>query len=83
MVKPSQNQLSPEKYARLRAEAKAPYKGLRQFLYLGLGLSASIGAGIFFLQFLAGRDSIAILPNLGLQVGVAALMFWLFRREAR
>ena len=44
--------ISPEKYARLKAEAQAPYKGLRKFIYLGLGASGVIGAMIFFLQFL-------------------------------
>ena len=74
--------LSPEKYARLKAEAEAPYKGLRKFMYLGFGASGLIGAFIFFLQLLAGRGSMTVLSNFALQIGVVASMVWLFRRES-
>ncbi len=76
------SKLSPEKYARLKAEAEAPYRGLRRFLYLGLGASAFIGGIIFLLQLLAGKGTVETLPNFALQVGVFALMLWLFRRES-
>ncbi|MEB3310752.1 MAG: DUF3493 domain-containing protein [Snowella sp.] len=82
MTPPSQPKLSPEKYARLKAEAIAPYRGLRKFLYFGLGASALIGGIIFLLQLLAGRGSVETLPNLALQIGVFTLMLWLFRRES-
>ncbi|MEC4807126.1 MAG: DUF3493 domain-containing protein [Jaaginema sp. PMC 1080.18] len=75
--------LSPDKYARLRAEAKAPYRGLRKFIYFGLGASGFIGAFIFLAQLAAGQDVSKILPNLALQVGVVALMIFLFRLENR
>jgi Low psii accumulation1 / Rep27 len=75
--------LDPELYAQLRAEAKAPYRGLRQFIYLGFGASGLIGAFIFLMQLLAGRQVEATLPNFALQVGVVALMVWLFRLEQR
>ncbi|MDJ0703662.1 MAG: DUF3493 domain-containing protein [Leptolyngbyaceae cyanobacterium MO_188.B28] len=75
--------LTPEKYARLRAEAKAPYKGLRKFIYLSFGASGLIGAFIFLTQLLAGREVGAALPNFALQLGVVALMVWLFRLESR
>lgn len=75
--------MQPEKYARLRAEAKAPYRGLRQFVYAAFGASGLIGAFIFFTQILAGREVEAALPNLALQVGVVALMVWLYRLEQR
>ncbi|MBF2050412.1 MAG: photosystem II assembly family protein [Leptolyngbya sp. IPPAS B-1204] len=75
--------LDPELYAQLRAEAKAPYRGLRQFIYLGFGASGLIGAFIFLMQLLAGRDVDATLPNFALQLGVVALMVWLFRLEQR
>jgi hypothetical protein len=74
--------LSPEKYARLKAEAQAPYKGLRKFIYLGLGASGFIGAIFFFTQLLAGRGSMTGLANFALQVGVVCLMIGLFRRES-
>jgi hypothetical protein len=82
MINSPNPKLSPEKYARLKAEAQAPYKGFRKFIYLGLGASGLIGAMIFFLQLLAGRGSITGLSNFALQVGVVALMIWLFRRES-
>ncbi|PSF29361.1 DUF3493 domain-containing protein [Aphanothece hegewaldii CCALA 016] len=81
MTKSNPQKLSPEKYARLKAEAKAPYKGLRQFMYIGFGASGLIGAFIFLAQLLAGKDVAGVLPNFALQVGVVALMVWLFRLE--
>ncbi|MGB5973121.1 MAG: DUF3493 domain-containing protein, partial [Nodosilinea sp.] len=66
--------ISPEKYARLRAEAKAPYKGLRKFVYGAVGASGAIGAFVFFTQLLAGRDVSSALPNLGIQLGVIAIV---------
>ncbi|MBD3881135.1 DUF3493 domain-containing protein [Phormidium tenue FACHB-886] len=79
----SKRKLDPELYAQLRAEAKAPYRGLRQFVYLGFGASGLIGAVIFLAQLLAGREVATALPNFALQVGVLALMVWLFRIERR
>jgi hypothetical protein len=76
-------QQDPERYAQLRAELKAPYRGLRQFIYIGFGLSGLMGAFIFLMQLLAGREVNAVLPNFALQVGVVALMVWLFRLEQR
>ena len=76
-------QLSPEKYARLKAEAKAPYRGLRQFIYVAFGASGFIGAVVFLAQLAAGHEVITALPNLGLQIGIVALMVWLFRLEQK
>ncbi|NER45781.1 MAG: DUF3493 domain-containing protein [Symploca sp. SIO1B1] len=73
--------LSPQKYARLKAEAKAPYRGLRKFIYLACGASGLMGAVIFLSQLAAGRDVTTALPNLALQVGIVALMVGLFRWE--
>ncbi len=77
------NRVNPEQYARLKAEMAAPYSGLRQFIYIGCGASAFIGAVVFFSQLLAGRDVDTALPNLALQVGVLALMVFLWRWEQR
>ena len=74
-------QLSPEKYARLKAEAKAPYRGLRKFIYVAFGGSGFIGAVVFLAQLAAGQEVTTALPNLALQIGVVALMVWLFRLE--
>lgn len=76
-------QKDPEKYARLKAEAAAPYRGLRLFVYGAIAVSGAIGAFIFFTQLLAGRAVEDALPNLAVQVGVIALMVLLFRLENR
>ncbi len=75
----SLKQTDPGKYAHLKAEAKAPYRGLRKFVYGSFGASGAIGAVVFLAQVLAGRDVEAALPNLAIQIGVIALMVWLFR----
>jgi hypothetical protein len=82
-AKPSLKQLDPEKYAYLKAEAEAPYKGLRQFVYIAFAASGFIGAVVFLAQLAAGRDVATALPNFALQIGVVALMVWLFQREGR
>lgn len=75
--------LSPEKYARLKAEVKAPYRGLRKFIYVAFGASGFIGGVVFLAELAAGREVATALPNLALQIGVVALMVWLFRLEQR
>ena len=88
MVKPtsknrSGKRFTPEQYANLKAEAAAPYRGFRQFIYFAFGASGFIGAFIFLAQLLAGRDVDAALPSFALQMGVVALMVFLFRWEQR
>jgi hypothetical protein len=73
--------LTPQQYDYLRAEAQAPYKGLRKFIYLGFGASGAIGAFIFFVQLLAGKNVQENLPNLLIQLAVIGLMVFLFRWE--
>jgi hypothetical protein len=80
-IKP--RQFSYEHYARLKAEAKAPYRGLRKFIYVAFGASGLIGAVVFLAQLAAGQQVTTALPNLGVQVGVVALMVWLFRLEQK
>lgn len=75
------NNLNPEMYARLKAEAKAPYKGLRKLLYVTFGASGFIGAVVFLAKIIAGEDVATALPNLALQAGVIALMIFLYSRE--
>jgi hypothetical protein len=77
----SDRRFTPEQYARLKAEAAAPYRGLRKFVYVGFGASGFIGALIFLAQLAAGREVANALPNFALQVGVVALMIFLFRME--
>ncbi|MCU0536101.1 MAG: DUF3493 domain-containing protein [Hydrococcus sp. Prado102] len=79
--KNSLKQTDPEKYARLKAEAKAPYKGLRFFFYLAFGASGLIGAIVFLAQLAAGRNVTSALPNFALQIGLVALTIGLFRWE--
>jgi hypothetical protein len=74
---------TPEQYARLKAEAAAPYRGLRKFVYVAFGASGFIGAFVFLAQLMAGRDVDAALPNFALQLGVVALMVFLFRWEQK
>ncbi len=82
MVKPnSQNRFNSEQYARLKAEAVAPYSGLRKFIYIACGGSGLVGAFVFFFQVLAGRDIENALPNLALQLGVVAIVIILWRWE--
>lgn len=73
--------LGSEKYDYLRAEAKAPYRGLRKFVYFTFGASGFIGALVFLAQLAAGREVASALPNLALQLGVVVLMVLLFRWE--
>ncbi|MEM7772059.1 MAG: DUF3493 domain-containing protein [Cyanobacteria bacterium P01_E01_bin.6] len=71
--------VDPELYARLQAEAKAPYRGLRQFIYVAFGASGLIGAFIFLAQLISGQGSQSLVGNFAIQVGVIALMVFLFR----
>lgn len=81
--KGSGKRFTSEQYARLKAEAAAPYRGLRKFVYVAFGASGFIGALIFLAQLAAGRDVVATLPNFALQIGVVALMIFLFRLEKK
>lgn len=76
-----QTKLDPEKYARLKAELDAPYRGLRKFIYVAFGASGFIGAFIYLAKIIAGQNIGSTFPNFALQVGVMALMIWLFRLE--
>jgi Low psii accumulation1 / Rep27 len=72
----------PEKYARLKAEAKAPYRGLRKFVYVTLGAWGGIGGFVFLTALLAGKGAPGTnMGNLALQIGLVALMVMLFRRD--
>jgi hypothetical protein len=77
------NRLNPQQYASLKAEIAAPYRGFRQFIYIAFAASGSIGAFVFFFQVLAGRDIESALPSLALQLGIVALMVFLWRWEQR
>ena len=70
---------SKEKYSYLKAEAKAPYRLLRRFIYVVFGASGFIGAFIFLMQVMTLRNLETTLPNFALQVGVLALMLWLLK----
>ena len=73
--------LSPEKYARLQAEAKAPYRGFRRFIYLAFAASGGLGAFIFLLKAIAGQNLGQTLPNLALQLGLIAGVVWLWKLD--
>lgn len=76
-------QIDSELYARLKAEAAAPYRGLRKFIYFAFAASGAIGGFIFLMRILAGREVAEALPNFALQIGLVALMIWLLRLENR
>ncbi|UIE38477.1 DUF3493 domain-containing protein [Leptodesmis sichuanensis] len=82
-IPPPLQQRDPKKYAHLRAEAAAPYRGLRRFIYISFAASGSIGAFIFLTQLLAGRDVTEALPNFAIQIAVVALMVWLLQLESK
>lgn len=74
------SKLNSEQYERLRREAKSPYRGLRKFIYITFAGSGFIGAVIFFARLIAGNGELgANLGSFGLQIGVLALMLWLYR----
>lgn len=75
--------MSQERYDRLVAESKAPYKGFRKVIYASAGASGAIGGFVFLTKILAGRDVAESLPNLALQTGVVAIAVFLFRWEDR
>ena len=82
MVKQPQNKrFTNEQYDRLKAEAAAPYRGLRKFIYIAFGASGFVGALVFLAQIAAGKEADAPLSNLALQAGVVALMVFLFRLD--
>lgn len=88
MNDPSQSKRRPpnmsrKQYDYLMAEAKAPYKGLRKFVYGALGASGAIGAFVFLAQIASGQNLGEAVPNFMLQIGVVALMVFLFRLENR
>lgn len=83
LARAKKNNLTPEKYARLRAEAKAPYKGLRKTIYGAFGASGLIGAFVFLAKLASGQDWQTNLSNFLLQIGVVALMVFLFRLESK
>ncbi len=82
-VNNGKSSMTPEKYSFLKAEAQAPYKSLRKFIYVAFGASGAIGAFIFFLQLIAGKNLQDNIPNLLIQLGVIFLMVFLFRWEDR
>lgn len=80
----AKNKLSQEKYARLKAEAEAPYRGLRKFFYIAFGASGFVGGMVFLAKLAAGGSQLSeTLPNFALQIGVVALMVFLFRWEQK
>ena len=75
--------LSQGERAKLMAEIAAPYRGLRKFIYLGVGISGTLGAFVFFFRVLAGRELSTAVPSLALQLGLMAAAVGLTRLENR
>ncbi|MEI6381065.1 MAG: DUF3493 domain-containing protein [Cyanobacteriota bacterium ELA615] len=76
-----QSPKEPRPYDRLRAEAKAPYRYFRWFIYVALGSSGLIGAIVFLVKIISGSDVQAAIPNFFLQIGVMSLMIWLISKD--
>jgi Low psii accumulation1 / Rep27 len=74
-------QTNPEKYAALIAEAQAPFRSFRMFIYASCVASAGIGGLVIFFGILAGRNLETAIPNFAVNAGVVALTGWLFLRE--
>jgi hypothetical protein len=74
---------NPEKYAALTAEAQAPFRSLRMFIYGSCVASAGVGGIVIFFGILAGRNLETAIPNFAVNAGVVALMSWLFSREQK
>ncbi len=77
----SLRETNPEKYAALTAEAQAPFRSLRLFIYGSCVVSAGVGGLIIFLGILAGRNLETAIPNFAVNSGVVALTAWLFIKE--
>jgi hypothetical protein len=75
------DKIDPELYRRLKAEATSPFRSLRRFFYIGFGASGFIGGVVFLAKLAAGRDLEQTIPNLALQIGVVALMVFLYRQD--
>ncbi|MEN9225090.1 MAG: DUF3493 domain-containing protein [Thermostichus sp. HHBFW_bins_43] len=75
--------LSQADRVKLFTELASPYRGLRRFVYLAVGSSATLGAFVFFFRALAGRDLSSTLPSLALQLGILAGMLGLNHLENR
>ena len=76
------SKLNSQQYARLKRESKSPYRGLRIFIYIAFAGSGFIGAVIFFARLVARNGELeANLGNFALQIGVLALMLWLYRLD--
>ncbi|WP_017324230.1 DUF3493 domain-containing protein [Synechococcus sp. PCC 7336] len=80
-MSPPREQLSIEERVQLTAELAAPYRKLRQFIYITCLASGGIGAFVFFFRALAGRALDQTLPSLALQLGISAGAIALFRWE--
>jgi hypothetical protein len=73
--------LSVEQMERLRAEAKAPFRGIRRFFYGAFAGSAFIGAFVFLLKAIARENLPETLPNLFLQLGIGSVMVLLLYKD--
>ena len=78
--------MSQERFERLVAETKSPFKGFRKVIYGAVLASGLLGGFVFFTQLLAGNNVETALPNLAVQmgvIGIAVFLFWLEGRGKR
>lgn len=74
---------SPDYLNRLRKEAQAPYRGLRQVFYLVFAASGLMGGLILGLKAIASQGGENIGWSLALQIGVVVSMVSLWRWERK
>jgi hypothetical protein len=80
---PAKNDIDPELYRRLKAEAQSPFRSLRRFFYLAFAGSGFIGGVVFLAKLAAGKNLDTTIPNLALQAGVVTLMITLYRWDSK
>ncbi len=72
-----------QKYAFLKAEIKAPYKGLRKLFYFTFAASGFIGIFFILPRVITGQNLSENLYNLFVQIAVIILMISLYLWEER
>lgn len=73
---------------RLKEETEAPFRKVRQFVFLGSGMSAAVGAFISALRILAATSGVRgvqplseTAPNLAINLGVIGICAFFWKRE--
>jgi hypothetical protein len=79
MVPPTREPIDPELKARLLAEARSPWRGLRRALWLAFTASAGLGLATMAMRASAGGEVAG--SDLLIQIGALALFGTLLWRD--